>query len=218
MRALIIVDAQYDFFTVTKEEYEAMLGGALAVPFSLEIIPVINKLLPKFDIIIFTKDWHPKDMECFMTVNGKNIMEDFTTSNGVVDKAWPAHCVEDTRGAEIHDDIDFSLIKGDFYIFKKGLAKDTHPYSGFGAEGLADFLREKGVTETVVVGLATDWCAGDTALDSVKEGFKTTLIWDGCRGIAEDLTPTLNKLFDAGVIVTDYETFNQSISKSKKVF
>jgi len=210
MKALIVVDGQYDFFVVSKEDYENGLGGALAVPNSPEIIPVINALLPKFDLIIFTKDWHPKNMAAFASNHkGKKPFDTYVNKDGVEDTLWPVHCVNNTRGAELHDDINFDLIKGDFYIFKKGTKKNHHPYSGFGAEGLADFLREKGVTETVIVGLATDFCVRDTVLDSVKEGFNTTVIWDGCRGIADDLTPVLNEFFDVGANVIDLELFNE---------
>ena len=63
MKTLIVVDAQYDFVPVTKEEYTNGMGGTLAVPGGDEIIPIINNLLPKFDLVIFTKDCHPEDME-----------------------------------------------------------------------------------------------------------------------------------------------------------
>ena len=92
-------------------------------------------------------------------------------------------------------------------MFKKGVTKDSHPYSGFGAEGLLEFLIEKGVTETYIVGLATDYCVKDTAIDSVKNGFKTNLIWDLTKGISEDLGDTLNTMFDNDVNVIDYEYF-----------
>jgi len=208
MKALIVVDAQYDFFVVSKEDYENGKGGALAVPDSPGIIPVINALLPKFDLIIFTKDWHPKNMSAFASNHkGKVPFDVYVNKNGVKDTLWPAHCVNNTRGAELHDDINLDLIKGDFYIFKKGTKKNHHPYSGFGADGLEDFLKEKGVTETVICGLATDYCVRDTVLDSVKKGFNTTVIWDGCRGIADDLTHTLNLFFNEGVNVIDLELF-----------
>jgi nicotinamidase/pyrazinamidase len=206
-KALIVVDAQYDFMPASEEDYKAGRGGALAVTDGDQIVPVINQLLPKFDLIIFTKDWHPEDMECFMTENGKNIMEEFTTSKGETDLAWPKHCVRDTRGSELHEGIDLGLIKGNFYIFKKGTEKDNHPYSGFGAEGLSEFLKERNVEKVVITGLATDYCVKDTALDAIKENLEVDLIWDGCRGIGEDLTELVNEFFDAGVNVTDLETY-----------
>ena len=194
MKALIVVDAQYDFMPATEEEYTNEMGGALAVPGGDEIVPIINKLLPKFDLIIFTKDWHPENMEAFASNHeGKQPFDTYKV-DGVEDILWPNHCIAGTRGAEIHNDIDFGLIKGDFYIFKKGLEKDYHPYSGFGGTDLAEFLRNKNVDEVYVCGLATDYCSKDIAIDAANEGFKTYFILDATRPINFDLTETLQIL------------------------
>ncbi len=210
MKALIVVDVQYDFCPVSDEDYKNGLGGALAVPNGDGVVPIINSLLPKFDLVIFTKDWHPEKMDAFASSHeGKNPFDEYVNSDEKNDILWPDHCVQNTRGAEIHDDINFDLINGDFYIFKKGLETDKHPYSGFGADGLSDFLKSKGVTETVITGLATDYCVKDTVVDSVDEGFDTTVIWDGCRGIADDLTPVLDQFFNIGVNVIDSELFHE---------
>lgn len=187
MKALIVVDAQYDFMPVSESDYENGQGGALAVKDGDQIIPVINELLPKFDLIIFTKDWHPEKMEAFASYHeGKKPFDTYTNSKGVEDTLWPDHCVADTRGADLHDDIDFGLIKGDFYIFKKGMKEKDHPYSGFGAEGLAEFLKEKNVHQVFVVGLALDFCVKDTMIDAIKEGFDTVLVINGTKGIASE--------------------------------
>ena len=206
-KALIVVDAQYDFMPASEEDYKNGMGGALAVKEGDKIVPIINKLLPEFDLVIFTKDWHPAGMKAFASSYKTKKPFDTYKVKGVEDTLWPDHCVQNSRGAELHDDIDFSLINGDFYIFKKGMDKNSHPYSGFGAEGLEEFLKERGVEELYVVGLATDYCVKDTVLDAVKFGFETTVVWDGCRGIAEDLTQTLNEFFDAGANVIDSEYF-----------
>ena len=204
MKTLIVVDAQYDFFVVSKEDYENGKGGALAVPDSPGIIPVINALLPKFDLIIFTKDWHPKNMDAFASNHkGKKPFDTYVNKAGVEDILWPDHCVNNTRGAELHDDINFDLIKGDFYIFKKGTKKNEHPYSGFGAEGLSEFLKEKGVTEIIILGLALEFCILDTVIDSVKNGFDTTLILDGTRPITEEGgISALDKMINNDVTIT----------------
>ncbi len=52
------------------------------------------------------------------------------------------------------------------------------------------------------MGLATDYCVKYTALDAIKEGFKTYLITDGCRGVnlqADDETTALSEMSNAGV-------------------
>lgn len=204
MKTLIVVDTQYDFLPVSKEEYKNNQGGALAVPNGDKIIPIINKLLPKYKMVIFTKDWHPRNMDAFASTHkGKNPFDTYINKDDVEDVLWPDHCVANTRGAELHDDIDFNLINGEFYIFKKGLTKDQHPYSGFGAEGLYDFLIEKDVTEIHVAGLALDYCVLDTILDSVKYKFNTTLILDGTRTITEDgYTNAIKKIVEKEVIIT----------------
>jgi len=197
-RALIVVDVQKDFCP----------GGSLAVPNGDEVVPIINNMLSEFDLVIFTMDWHPNGMDAFAsTYHGKKPFDKYTNKDGVVDVLWPDHCVQNTVGAELHDGLKLDSVKGEMYIFKKGLKKDEHPYSGFGADGLLEFLQEKGITDLYITGLATDYCVKDTALDAVKNGFTTKLVWDATRGISDDLSLTMNELFNNGVTLIDYEFF-----------
>lgn len=198
-RVLLIIDAQYDF----------MPGGSLAVTDGDKIIPVINALIPKFDLIIFTQDWHPEGMEAFSSSHeGKKPFEQYINSLGETDTLWPDHCVQDTHGAEIHEGIDISKITGDFYFFKKGMDKNKHPYSGFGAEGLKEFLDEKGVTKVFIVGLALDYCVKDTAIDSAMAGFDTIVIQDGTKPIDPNIDKVLEDFNDAGVKMIESWEFN----------
>jgi nicotinamidase/pyrazinamidase len=193
-RALLVIDLQYDFCP----------GGALAVPDGDKIIPVVNMLLAKFDLVIFTKDWHPENMNAFASNHpGKLSFDKYITSDGKEDTLWPSHCVADTPGARLHEKIDFGRISGEFYIFKKGTEKNYHPYSGFGGTDLEKFLREKGIEDVFITGLATDYCVKDTALDASKFGFNTVVVIDGCRAIAEDIEPTLQGFFKAGIEVVE---------------
>jgi nicotinamidase/pyrazinamidase len=195
MKTLIIVDCQYDFMPATEEGYAKEMGGALAVNDGDKIIPIINELLPQFELIIFTKDWHPEDMEAFAgNHEGKAPFDTYINKNGVEDILWPAHCVANTPGARLHEDINFDLIKGDFYIFKKGLEKNYHPYSGFGGTDLAEFLRSRNVHQVFICGLATDFCAKDTAIDSINEGFETFFIVNATKPINTDMTETIKEL------------------------
>jgi len=194
MKALIVVDAQNDF----------MPGGSLAVTDGDKIVSVVNDLLPEFKLVIFTKDWHPSNMDAFASQHeGKKPFDKYTTRDGSEDTLWPDHCVADTNGAELHNGIDFNKIKGDFYFFKKGENVFYHPYSGFGGTDLAEFLREKNVDKVFIVGLALDYCVADTAIDAAMEGFESVVIKDGTRPISEDINPTLEKFKEADVKVID---------------
>lgn len=197
-KALIVVDVQNDFCP----------SGSLAVSNGDEIIPIINNMLPEFDLVIFTMDWHPEGMEAFAsTYNGKKPFDKYTNKDGIEDVLWPDHCVQNTKGAELHQGLKLESIKGGMYIFKKGIKTDEHPYSGFGADGMLEFLKERDITDLYITGLATDYCVKDTALDAVKNGFNTKFVWDATRGIADDLGPTMRELFDKGVNVIDYLYF-----------
>lgn len=203
-KVLLVIDPQQDF----------MPGGSLAVKDGDQIVPVINKLTQsgKFDYIIFTKDWHPSNMKAFASQhNDKNVFDQYTNLQGDIDVLWPDHCIEDTEGAMFHDDINMDI--PNLFIFKKGLNVDNHPYSGFGdlksndSSGLLEFLEEKKVTDVYIAGLATDYCVGDTALDSAKEGFNTFVIMDGVRAIADDITPILEDFEKNDILTITSEVF-----------
>jgi len=192
MQALIVVDVQQDF----------MPGGNLAVEKGDEVIPIINKLLNKFDLVIFTKDWHPNDMEAFASTHlNKKPLDTYINLNGDEDVLWPDHCIQDTPGAMLHQDIKFENIKKDFYIIKKGLNKNYHPYSGFDTTELNDFLKSKDVDTVFICGLATDYCCKTTALDGVKYGYNTYFIFDATRGISNNLDKTKKELEENNVII-----------------
>jgi nicotinamidase/pyrazinamidase len=185
--ALLVVDLQNDFCP----------GGSLAVKDGNEIVPIINELFPLFKTVIFTKDWHPADCNSFASQHEG--FEPFTPKDG--DILWPDHCVQGTPGADLHPGIQFGQIFGDFYIFKKGLDRNYHPYSGFDGTGLAEFLRERDIDTVYITGLATDYCCLATALDAAKHGLDTNFILDATRGIDPDLTPTVSALVDHDINV-----------------
>ena len=180
MKALILVDLQYDF----------MPGGALAVPRGDEVVAVANALIPRYELVVATRDWHPANHGSFASQHPGKKPGDHVLLDGVDQILWPDHCVQNTRGAELHDDLDASAI--DHIVFK-GIDPLVDSYSTFfdnarkRATGLAGFLLEKGVREVVLMGLATDYCVLYSALDAVTLGFQTSVVQDGCRGI--DLRP-----------------------------
>jgi nicotinamidase/pyrazinamidase len=156
--ALIVVDVQVDFCP----------GGALAVRGGDEIVPGINALLPKFRHIVFSRDWHPAK-HC-----------SFSADPQFVDGSWPAHCVQNSPGAEFHPSLK---LPPDPWIVSKATTPEREAYSDFDGTALAEQLREKGVSRAFVCGLATDYCVKATALDGVKAGFDVLLIEDLVRGV-----------------------------------
>ncbi|MCL9683858.1 bifunctional nicotinamidase/pyrazinamidase [Legionella maioricensis] len=171
MKTLIILDMQNDF----------MPKGALEVPNSDSIIPVINDSLVKFDLIVATQDWHPANHKSFASNHpGKKPFEK-NIVHGVEQTLWPDHCVQGTWGAEFHPDLETRPIE---VIFRKGMDVDRDSYSGFRdnyskkSTGLAGYLHEKGVKELYFCGLCADICVYYTIKDAIKEGFNCCLIED----------------------------------------
>jgi nicotinamidase/pyrazinamidase len=176
MNALILVDLQNDF----------CVGGALAVPQGESVIPKVNQLLPHFSLVVATQDWHPPHHASFAANYAGRNVGDTIELDGQTQVLWPVHCVQETRGAELHPDLQQTPLT-------KIIAKGTHPafdsYSGFfdnghhHATGLGDYLKSQLVTRVYVCGLATDYCVKFTVLDALELGFETVLIEDCCRGV-----------------------------------
>jgi nicotinamidase/pyrazinamidase len=174
--ALVIVDYQNDFVPP---------DGALAVPGGDGVAERINALAASadFDLVVATRDWHPADHGSFTAQGG----------------TWPVHCVQDTAGAELAPALDRAPID---VVVDKGQARDTEGYSGFDATNLAQLLRERGVDEVTIVGLATDYCVRHTALDALREGFAVRVDPDATRGVDPgDAAQALDELRAAGARV-----------------
>jgi nicotinamidase/pyrazinamidase len=176
MRALILVDLQYDF----------MPGGALAVARGDETVPIAQRVLPHFSTIVATQDWHPASHKSFAVNNpGTEVGQVIQLASGP-QVMWPAHCVEDSHGAELHAGLERARITE---VFRKGTDPAIDSYSGFfdnghqKATGLGDWLRARWIEQVYVLGLATDYCVKFTALDARRLGFDVKLIEDGCRAV-----------------------------------
>lgn len=156
--ALIVVDMQYDFLP----------GGPLPVKEGDKIIPQINRIIPRFDTVVFTRDWHPEGHVSF------------SKDPQFVDKSWPPHCLMDTPGAQIHRDL---RIPAGALIINKGNHKEKEAYSGFQDTELAEKLRQKGISRVFICGIATDYCVKNTTLGALSNGFNTLLFEDVVRGI-----------------------------------
>ncbi|WP_290373973.1 bifunctional nicotinamidase/pyrazinamidase [Turicimonas muris] len=175
-QALIVVDVQNDFLET----------GSLPVPEGSKVIPVINKAMPLFQTVVLTQDWHPAEHKSFASNHQNKKPYDVTTMPYGQQVLWPAHCVQNSKGAELAETL---AVKGTEFRVRKGTNSEVDSYSAFfEADGksktiLADWLRDRGITEVFLCGLATDFCVSWSALDAVKEGFKTFVLEDACRGI-----------------------------------
>ena len=169
--ALIVVDVQRDFCP----------GGSLAVPDGDQVVPVINRLAPKFQTVVTTHDSHPPDHSSFSRHGGP----------------WPDHCVEGTPGWELHPDLELDPHHKVF----KGRDREVDGYSGWSPE-LADFLSRRGTARVVVVGLALDYCVQATALDARAAGYEVVVLTDATRAVnvkPDDGERALDGLRAAGV-------------------
>ena len=195
MRALVLVDIQNDFCP----------GGSLAVSHGNEVVAVANRLSGLFDIVVATRDWHPVGHGSFATSHPGRQPGEVIDLNGVQQILWPDHCVQGTPGAEFVAGLDTSPI---MEVFEKGIDPGVDSYSTFFDNarrrdtGLAGFLRQRGVEDVVLLGLATDYCVQASALDAVHEGFRTEVVVDGCRGVElqpGDTERALSTMEEAGV-------------------
>lgn len=176
MRALILVDLQYDFCP----------GGALAVAHGDETIAIANRLIPHFQHVVATQDWHPPSHKSFAVNNpGTEVGQVIELASGP-QVMWPAHCVQGSRGAELHADLDQSKVEA---VIQKGTDEAIDSYSGFfdnnhaKATGLHQWLQERWVKQVYVLGLATDYCVKFTVLDGLQLGYEVKLVEDGCRAV-----------------------------------
>lgn len=163
-----------------------MPGGALAVAEGDATVAVANRLLSRYPLVAATQDWHPADHRSFAVNNPGRSVGELAELEGLPQVMWPVHCVQGTRGAEFHGDLDARAIH---LVVRKGTDPAIDSYSGFfdnghrKATGLVEALRDRGVTEVDVLGLATDYCVKFTALDAVAVGFRVRLVTDGCRAV-----------------------------------
>jgi len=157
-KALIVVDVQNDFCP----------GGSLAVGHGDEVVQPLNRLMQEFldrgEPVYKTRDWHPPQTNHFAAYGG----------------IWPFHCVQNTEGAEFHPDL---LDDPRITVISKGVDDSADGYSGFDGTKLAELLRDQGVGEIWVGGLATDYCVKQTVVDGVRQGFTVKALADTMRAV-----------------------------------
>ena len=175
-KGLIVVDVQNDFCP----------GGSLAVAHGDEVVAPLNKLMNEFldrdEPVFKTRDWHPVQTKHFVEYGGP----------------WPVHCVQNTPGAEFHADLsDDPRVT----IISKGIDESADGYSAFDGTDLAQILREQGVKEIWVGGLATDYCVKHTVLDALRAGFEVKALADAMRPVnvnPEDGAQAIEEMRAAG--------------------
>jgi nicotinamidase/pyrazinamidase len=168
--ALVVVDVQNDF---------ADPKGSLYVDEGERVVPLANReigrTLAAGALVVYTQDWHPAQTPHFQASGG----------------VWPQHCVQYTWGAQLHPDLQ---VAGE--VVRKGQGGEDG-YSGFTvrdpvtgqetATPLEGLLQRRGIRRVVVVGLATDYCVKETALDAARLGFDTVVLGELVRAV--DLQP-----------------------------
>lgn len=185
--ALILVDIQNDFCP----------NGALAVAEGDQIVPIVNRLISRFPLVISTQDWHPADHISFKAQGGP----------------WPPHCVQGTIGAELHPDLKTEAIA---LYFRKASSPDKDDYSEFAGKdvqgrSLDELLKAYGVKKIYVVGLATDYCVLETVLDGLKYGYEVYAVTDAMRAVnvnPDDGEKALYKMVSSGAHLVTSEVID----------
>jgi nicotinamidase/pyrazinamidase len=200
VNALLLVDVQNDFTPATDKKP----AGALAVPLGNEVIAVANRLMPHYELIVATQDWHPAGHKSFASEHPDHQVGEVIEWEGLAQLLWPDHCVQETLGAELCADLQRERISA---VVQKGTDLNIDSYSGFfdnghrKATGLADVLRDHGVTSLDIMGLATDYCVKFTVLDALQIGFEVRVLLEGCRGVElqpGDCARAVAEMRDAG--------------------
>jgi nicotinamidase/pyrazinamidase len=181
-KALLVVDVQYDFLP----------GGPLAVARGDAILEPLRDLLlsRRFTIAIATQDWHPPGHISFASSHaGTEPFQDIELY-GRTQTLWPDHCVQGSPGAELHPSLPREPLAA---VIRKGMEPTVDSYSTFRnnwnadgerpATGLAGFLRERGVAEVWLAGLARDFCVLWSAEDAADAGFSVHVLWDLTRPV-----------------------------------
>jgi nicotinamidase/pyrazinamidase len=185
-------------------------GGALAVESGDTIVQGINRIASNFKVVATTQDWHPQNHGSFASNHRGSKPYDIGKLSGRSQVLWPDHCVQNTQGAEFHQNLQIS---GQNFV--KGTFSAADSYSGFFDDdgistGLHEYLMSINVTQVYICGLATDYCVKFTALDALKQGYVTVVLEDLCKGV--NIDPS-----DAEKALEELRTAGASIEKSSSI-
>ncbi len=205
--ALLVVDVQPDFLP----------GGALPVDHGDEVLEPIGRLMSRdlFPLSVATQDWHPLGHASFASSHPGRKPFDTISLHGHEQTLWPDHCVQGTPGAELYADLPWDRVSA---IIRKGTDPDVDSYSGFRNNwnaagdrpptGLAGYLRERGVRDVIICGLARDYCVKWSAEDAVADGFRVVVLWDLTRPVDPRSDARVRSdLESAGALIYDTVSF-----------
>ena len=196
--------AASDIFLVVDVQNDFCPGGLFPVPDGGEVIAPINRLAWQFENVVLTQDWHPPRHSSFASSHAdRNPFEAIETSYGQ-QTLWPDHCVQGTRGAELHPAL---AIPHAVLIVRKGFRRNIDSYSAFFENdrktptGLAGYLRERGLTRVFLAGLSLDFCVRYSAEDAKRLGFAVAIFEDACRpfGVAGSLDEARRSIAEHGI-------------------
>ena len=197
---LIITDIQNDFCP----------GGTLAVAEGDKIIPIVNRMAPKFDKVVATQDWHSSGHISFASTHQKQPYE-IITIDGMQQVMWPDHCVAGSFGADFHRDLDLREVD---LIIRKGNDLKIDSYSTFlendkrTLTGLHFYLKGFEIKDLYFCGLATDYCVYYSVMDAVEMEFRVSVVLDACRGVdmpAGNVAATLQRMKERGVRILNHD-------------
>lgn len=215
-KAVVLIDIQNDFLD----------GGALAVPFGNEVIPIANKLISmkpaQFDYAVASQDWHPRNHKSFASQHPGCVVGEQIQLEGLKQTLWPDHCVQDSNGSKFSPSLK---VDGFDAVFRKGMDLSRDSYSAFfdnverdqekypigtqSGTGLHEWLTARSVVALTFCGLATDYCVLFSVLDAIGLGYHVTVVVDGCRAVemtAGDGDRALQNMREAGArLVTSLE-------------
>lgn len=199
MKTLIVIDVQNDF----------MPGGSLAIPAGDKIVPIINRIQDKFDLIVAAQDWHPRDHVSFASNHSGKKSFDQIEIHGQLQTLWPDHCIQGTTGSLFHPKLQTQNWEA---IFRKGTDREIDSYSAFydnghlKSTGLAGYLREKGASQIYFCGLAADICVYYSLYDALKEGFTCFFIEDASQPMdVAGFEAIRNRMISLGVQIVSSE-------------
>jgi nicotinamidase/pyrazinamidase len=182
-----------------------MPGGSLSVLGSDEIIPLINHILPVFDLVIAVRDWHSPDHVSFVENHPGHKVGEVINLNRITQILWAAHCIAGTKGAEFSPELDTARVRK---IINKGVDPGIDSYSCFwDNEHLREtelnaYLQKQEVTDVYFAGIAIEYCVKYSVIDAISYGYKTNVIIDACRGIElnkDDIDNAVKEMAERGV-------------------